>query len=226
MSRHCRLVCAVALAVLLGPAPAQDKKAVNIKGWGTWIDPDGDCKVEADGGKVTITVPKTHHDLSHNDNFAKLNAPRILQKATGDFTVQVKVPAIPLPDKDTSSSGFHSFISCGLLVYVDEKNLVRMERAAEGNGGGEFIWVERFADGKTASRKLHRVANKETTLRLERAGAKLTFSISQDADTAEWTQVHTDDAELPKDLQLGVLAINTTTATFAPELREFKVTAK
>ena len=51
-------------------------------------------------------------------------------------------------------------------------------------------------------------------------------SCKKDADAATWTEVHTDDAELSKDLQVGVLAINTTTATFAPELREFKLTAK
>jgi regulation of enolase protein 1 (concanavalin A-like superfamily) len=226
MSRKCTLLFAVVFAALLGPAPGQDKKALTIKGWGTWIDPDGDCKVEAKEDKVTITVPTTHHDLSSNDNFTKLNAPRILQKASGDFSLQVKAAALPLPGKDTSSSGFHSFISCGLLVYVDDKNFIRMERAAEGNGGGEFVWVERFTDGKPASRKLHAIANKETALRLQRSGAKLTFSISQDAEAATWTEVHTDDSELPKELQVGVLAINTTTAIFAPELREFKVTAK
>ena len=226
MGRHCTFALVIGLAALFGAVQGQEKKSAVIKGWGTWIDPDGDCKVVQDGGKVTITVPKTHHDLSSNDMFTKLNAPRILQKARGDFELQVTVPTIPLPDKDTSSSGFFSFNSCGLLVYVDDKNFIRMERASEGNAGAEFIWVERFTDGKPAGRKLHPVANKETALRLQRTGNKLAFSISQEADAKTWTEIHTDDAELPKDLQVGVLAINTTTSEFAPELRAFKVSAK
>jgi hypothetical protein len=113
MARHCTLALLIGLAALFGAVPGlpgQEKKDADIKGWGTWIDPDGDCKVAADGGK--------------------------------------------------------------------------------------------------------------------RTGNKLTFSISQEADAKTWTEIHTDDAELPKDLQVGVLAINTTTSVFAPELHAFKVSAK
>ena len=96
--------------------------------------------------------------------------------ARGDFELQVVVPTIPLPEKDASSSGGFSFNSCGLLVYVDDKNFLRMERASEGNSGSEFLWIERFADGKSAVQKFHPVANKETALRLQRTGNKLTFT--------------------------------------------------
>src|SRR5687767_7154359 len=106
--------------------PAGEKKPQSIKGWGDVIDPDGDCTVKEAGGKLTITVPKTHHDLTYNEQFTKLNAPRILQKVYGDFTLQVKVHPIPLPGKDTSSSGAHSFTSTGLLVWQDDKNFIRL----------------------------------------------------------------------------------------------------
>ena len=226
MARHGRFALVIGLAALFGAVQGQEKKSTVITGWGTWIDPDGDCKVVQDGGKVTITVPKTVHDLSYNDKYTKLNAPRILQKAGGDFELQVTVPAIPVPDKGTSSSGFVSFHSCGLIVYVDDTNYIRMERASEGDAGTEFIWVERFSGGKPAAYKFHPVANKETALLLQRTGSKLTFAISQEADAKTWTEIHTDEAELPKNLQVGVVAINTTPRVFAPELRALKVTAK
>src|SRR5262245_37045211 len=170
MSRRCTIVFAIGFVVLLGAAQAQDKKGVTIRGWGAWIDPDGDCELLIDAGKVTITVPKTPHDFSSNDMFTRLNAPRILQPASGDFEMQVTAPRIPVPAKNSSSSGFFSFLSCGLLIRVDDKTFIRMERASEGNGGAEFIWVELFKDSKPASHKMHRVANQPTILRLERKG--------------------------------------------------------
>ena len=87
-----------------------------------------------------------------------------------------------------------------------------MERASEGNSGSEFLWIEHIADGKSADRKFHPIANKEAVLPLERTGNEFTFSIRQEADAKTWTEIHTEEAELPNDLQVGVLAINTTTS--------------
>ena len=214
---------AFAVCLCAGSAPAVGKKTQTIKGWGEVVDPDGDCTVKEAEGKITITVPKTHHDLTYTEQFTKLNAPRILQKAQGNFLIQVKVHAIPLPGKDTSSSNAHSFTSCGLLIWQDDRNFIRMDRAAEGNGGGEFVWVERFTNGRAEVQRFHPVENRAIHLRIARAGNKLTFSFTQDADAKEWTEVHTDDVNLPNDLQVGVLAINTTTSDFSPQLEGLQV---
>src|SRR5687768_13293767 len=63
----------------------------DIKGWGTPIDPDGDCAFQADAGKLTITVPgeAKPHDLSAE--LSSTTAPRVLQPLKGNFVLQVKV---------------------------------------------------------------------------------------------------------------------------------------
>ena len=47
------------IPVALDPAP--QGQARTFKGWGDVIDPDGDCKVALEAGKLTIAVPGTLH---------------------------------------------------------------------------------------------------------------------------------------------------------------------
>ena len=142
----------LAVCLLLAPASADEKPAQTIKGFGTVVDPDGDCQVKEENGRVTIVVPKTHHDLTYTEDYTKLNSPRILQDVKGDFRLEDKVEAFELPNDKASSGGKYSFVSSGLLVWQDDHNFIRMDRAAVGNS--PFIWVERFQDGKSVSQKM------------------------------------------------------------------------
>lgn len=214
----------LAAGLLLGAVPDAERKDAP-KEWGTVVDPDGDCRVRQDGDRITITVPPTHHDLTYTDKFMKLNAPRVLKPVTGDFRLEATVPAVPLPAKGTSSSGAHSFVSGGLLVWADDKNFIRLDRAAEGESGSEFVWVERFTDGMSAAQKLHPVKNLATALRVERRGDRLTFAIRQALDPDAWEEVHAEDVKLPAAVRVGAHAINTTTREFAPRLEGLRLTA-
>ena len=71
--------------------PKADVPGKELAGWGTAIDPDGDCQITAEGSAVTMTIPATLHDL--NADIDKYNAPRILRDVQGDFEIQVKVSA-------------------------------------------------------------------------------------------------------------------------------------
>jgi regulation of enolase protein 1 (concanavalin A-like superfamily) len=208
--------------LVFNPAMADETKPQMIKGWGTVVDPDGDCKVSEENGKLTIAVPKTYHDLTHFEGQTKLNAPRILQKVKGDFCIQVKVNVFPLPAEDTSSSGKFSFVSAGLIVWHDTNNFIRIERAAE--SGRPFVWIEHFENGKATTQKLEVIADNTTYLRFTKSGTKLTYETSQDGST--WQQIEAEDAMLTESVDVGVLAINTTTRNFAPQLEGLIVTAK
>jgi regulation of enolase protein 1 (concanavalin A-like superfamily) len=205
---------------------AGPQKAQTIKGWGTLVDPDGDCKIAEDKDKLTITVPNVLHDLTYQADFAKQNGPRVLQETDGDFSLQVCVKAFPRPDMNTSSNGKFSFVGSGLLIWVDAKNFIRLERSAEGDGGGLFVWLERFQDGKSVLQRPTIIDDKDTWLQVERKGNKFSFALKVDKDDKAWKTVETQDVELPKKLQVGVHGINTTTKVFAPQLEELKLNAK
>jgi regulation of enolase protein 1 (concanavalin A-like superfamily) len=217
------LVCAPLVAA---PPPAADK--AKVAGWGDVIDPDGDCKVTLDKDVLTITVPKTHHDLTYQEDVTKLNAPRVLQAADTDFTLTVKVKAYPPPKGLESSSGKHVFVSTGILVWQDEKNYVRMERASSGQGDQTnlFGYLEQFVDGKTKETGGAEIGDTDTGFRVTRKGTKVTFETDEGAAGKNWATVK--ELELPAGakLKVGVHAINTTTKEYAFQLSGLELKTK
>ena len=112
-----------------------------------------------------------------------------------------------------------------MLIWLDDKNFLILDLAAEGAVVAPFVWAERFEDGKAVSQKLSRLSGDgDTWLRIVRKEDKLTLSFSDDGD--KWTEAHTEDVKLPEKLKVGVLAINTTTTEFVPTLEAFKLQNK
>jgi regulation of enolase protein 1 (concanavalin A-like superfamily) len=212
-------------ALCWGQGSKSESKTADLEGWGAITDPDGDCKVAAEKGMLTIVVPKTHHDLTYTVDYTRLNSPRVLQPAEGDFTLEVNVPAYPLPTDAGSSGGNHSFVSSGLLIWLDDKNFIRAERAAVAQGKAPFLWVERFKDGKSATQKFKPFEDKAVGLRIVRKGNKLTYLCDQDGEGKNWLEFHSDEAEFPAKLSVGVTAINSTDREFAVKLSGLKLTA-
>jgi regulation of enolase protein 1 (concanavalin A-like superfamily) len=219
-------ILSIGLCLALPLGLVDQEKFQTIKGWGTVVDPDGDCRFEAKVGKLTITIPKLPHDFTYRPDFANQNGPRILQEVNGDFSIQVRVKAFPRPEKNTSSSGKYSFVGSGLLVWVDNKNFIRLERSAEGNAGTLFVWLERFQDGNSVARKMTKIVDQDTYFKVERKANKLSFAIKQGGDEQPWVEVQTQDGDLPQMLKVGVHAINTTTKVFSPQLEELKLITK
>lgn len=218
------LLALVAYNVLTA-APVKERKAQTIEGWGTVIDPDRDCKVMEDGGRVTITVPTTRHDLSLFNGKQQHNAPRILQDVKGNLLAGVKVRTFPPAQANTASGGKISYHSAGMLLWLDDNNYVRLERGSCGETAQLFIEAEHWQDNKLVSWKsIPLLVDRDTWLRMIRADGKLALSFSDDGDT--WTEALAPEMKLPEKLKIGVLAINTTTTEFAPILEEFKVEKK
>lgn len=221
-------ICALSVVLLAccmwcGRGAVADEAAPReIKAWGEAIDPDRDCTFEGHNAKFSITIPGKHHDLTYTDRYKKLNSPRVLQEVKGDFVLEVKVKAFELPQPKTSSGGDFSFVSGGLLVWQDDKNFVRLDRAAEGGSGGPFVWFERFTDGKSARHTLKKTSNEDTLLRVERKDNKLIFS-TKDEGQEKWSEVLADETKFPEEVKAGVLAINTTKQEFVANFADLKL---
>lgn len=69
----------------LSPSRADDEKPQEITGWGVVTDPDGDCTVAEDDGRLTIRVPGSLHGLYplQQDEKKRSNAPWVLQELKG-----------------------------------------------------------------------------------------------------------------------------------------------
>jgi regulation of enolase protein 1 (concanavalin A-like superfamily) len=215
----------LATLAVVAAAPVKEKKAQTIKGWGTVIDPDRDCKVTEEESTVTIKVPTTRHDLSVFEDKPQHNAPRVLQDVKGDFRAQVKVHVFPLAQANTASGGTISYVSAGLLLWLDDDNYVRLERGSNGETASLFIEAEHWQEGKLVSWKsILLSADRDTWLHIIRKEDKLTLAFSDDGD--KWTDALAREVKLPEKLKIGVLAINTTVKEFTPTLEAFKVQSK
>src|SRR5438105_115775 len=102
------------LGYLLGLGVYADENPVrNIKGWGDLVDPDNDCPVRVDDGKVTVKIPSTAHDFAAE--LQRWNAPRILSEVKGDFIIDVQVSGDFKPVEASTIGTRRSYNGAGLL---------------------------------------------------------------------------------------------------------------
>jgi regulation of enolase protein 1 (concanavalin A-like superfamily) len=188
------------------------------------IDPAGDCEFSESDGKVTISVPATHHDLNPSPQFDNVSAPRVLEDVEGDFVTKVKVDVFERPKAKTSSNNNHSFVAAGLVIWQDDKNFVRLMRAANGETGRLFVHLEVWADGQFQGDGYQDLHDKATYLRISRTKDQFSFAWSEDGK--EWLVFAMGQLQIPKKLKVGVAAINSTTKQFKPEFQEFALQPK
>lgn len=225
MKRVLVLLFAVPLVAFAAPAP-KDPLAL----WGKAVDPAKDCKFEAKDGKLKITVPggKEPHDLSAELN-APMAAPRVVREIEGDFQLEVNVEAFEVPEGTAGGTERNvAFWGAGFLVWQDEKNYVRLERAMfrrdeqapcyisfELRKNAEFVKFGTPDDGNLDPKK-------GAMMRLKRTGNIFTAAVSEDAGKT-WNELKTLEVELGKKLQAGVVAVNTSKADFAPEFAKYTI---
>ncbi len=103
-----------------------------VKGWGQWIDPDDDCNLSFDDHRLVITIPDSPHGLDADRS--QMNSPRVMRIVSGDFAINVTIDGgFWKPNLDAPSA--REYVSGGLLLMLDEKNYVRLERATFTNNG-------------------------------------------------------------------------------------------
>jgi regulation of enolase protein 1 (concanavalin A-like superfamily) len=206
-------------AAAADPPTPEDAKA--IEGWGTWVDPDGDCDVRAEDDAVIITVSPAVHDLwpENPEPKQRANAPRLLRDVKGDFTAEVKVAGTVL--------GGEFFRSGAMLIWQDERNFVRFERAGSfrDKKPRHYCWLHVFKDGKrVVNLQKEPVKDAETILRLERKGDRLVASFSQD-DGKTFTKYPAQDLALDADVKVGVAALNASKAELTVRFEHLQLAA-
>ena len=219
MVRLVALGClAIGLVLVASGSSASEQVSQLIKGWGQTEDPDGDCTISAREGKVTFSIPGTAHDLWPGDS-RKVNAPRILQDVEGDFAVQVRVASSVKPE-----SGF--FRAGTLLIWLDDKTFIRLDSACAHRGASTFdfyCYLHVFKDKeRLVNEHLRPLKDQPTDLRLDRRGARIMASFSQDG-TRSWRAFEEKTVDLPRKLKVGVAAVNGTTSPFTVTLEDFKI---
>lgn len=222
--------CCFCLLVVIGSAPglslAQPPKSKVLPGWGESVNPRNDCKFKATDGALKLTLPAVAHDLSVEIH--RMNAPRVIQPVKTDFILQVKVSGVSHPGAQSVIPGRRPFCSAGLLVWQDEWNYIRFERASLLNGGNATTYAswELRQDGKFARAGRGDelpLGGLDSWLRVTRRGN--TFSAAASADGQNWSPLPDIKLAAKPGLQVGILAVNDTPAPFSPQFQDFSLEA-
>jgi RNA polymerase sigma factor (sigma-70 family) len=206
------------------PTPAKPVGGVTLNGWGTILDPSDDCRFLLDKDKLTLKVPGSDHALCIEQN--RMNAPRVLREVEGDFIVQVKVSG-EYPNGSVSVvPSRRSFHGAGLVLWQDENNYIRLERAklSDGDENTSYGSFELRKDGqfeRVGTTGEVPLADQEAFLRLERHGDKVLAAVG--ADGIRWTWFEPLNVALARKLKVGLVAGHNTSTGFAPEFSEYKL---
>lgn len=194
------------------PAPPPPNTARHIAGWGAVVDPDGDCRISAEGDRLTITLPAGLHDMWYGrlEPEKRYNAPRILQTVTGDFTAQVKVTA-PLEGPADDNGQFSR--AAGLFIYESDSHYLRHERnrfISDRQPGVGWSWMPPLYDREGQristwhSSKDGPFHGGSTWLRMERSGQIVTTWMSHDGN--QWIETGRHETTFAPTVQVGILA--------------------
>ena len=217
----------VVAAVLMTPSAfAQNKPTASLKGWGEVIDPDGDCRIGQEGGTLSIAIPATLHDLSAEAGH--MNAPRVIKDIEGDLIAQVKVSGNFSHSGQRTSNRYLAYHGGGLVLWQDDRNYARLERAALLDQNGQVVHYANF-EIRRGGRRLRTPANvrlpdQSAFLRLERRQGKIFGSVS--VDGVKWTAFDPFVIDPKGLLKLGVCAINTSTEPFTAQFSDLEVFKK
>lgn len=226
-------LCVMALAQLAtanNPAPVTPGSvaSLQIAGIGSITDPSGDCRFEGNSERLTIDIPGSDHALDTEQN--RMNAPRVLQEVTGDFSAEVTVSGNYPENTVTIVPGRRPFQGAGLLLWVDSGTYIRLERAQVGiNVDGSLRHVfypswELRLEGKTlrwGNGADGILTSPKTTFRITRIGNRVSGAVSEDGAT--WRELDPLTVKLPEKVLIGVVAGHDTTTAFQATLEKFTV---
>jgi regulation of enolase protein 1 (concanavalin A-like superfamily) len=225
MKRSMIPILVLALSVGSIFCQADDNGPHTLPGWGTTIDPDGDCQFLQKDSTLQILVPATIHDLNP---WRGQNAPRVVARVAGDFAVQVKVTGEFLPGMTSAGKGA-PFNGAGILIWENDRNYVRIERDAYWASGMlmcypplmEYWHKGRYSGANEEPASAEYFQGNSTWLKAERRGKMMTVSISHDG--LDWKLVKNFPVELADENLVGVAALNTSDLPFTVEFSDFSI---
>jgi regulation of enolase protein 1 (concanavalin A-like superfamily) len=197
----------------------------DLPGWGRVYDPSRDCEVslDADHNRLRITVPGTPHTLSVENSSLPMSAPRVVHHVRADFTAEVRVLGRLAPGQ-SKTTHYDPFHGAGLIVWQDAANYLRLERAVGFINGRShpYLNYELREGGRLAMSLGITIEDRSLFLRLRRQGPA--FSAWYSRDGRRWVRLANVNATFNDQLDVGVVAVNSSARTLSAELERLNIT--
>jgi regulation of enolase protein 1 (concanavalin A-like superfamily) len=190
------------------PGDGGEKRSRQLTYWGELIDPDGDCELKLENGALACEVPGTLHDL--NIDIDKVNGPRVVQGVEGDFVAEVKVTGSFQPGGIPTGPKSVPYNGGGLLVWLDQGNYIRLERASMYRNGRVMAFLDFESREQGTRAQVHNKGGldpkQDLWLRIERRGNVISGFLSPDGK--DWEGLKPIEVDWPSRLKVGVDVIN------------------
>jgi regulation of enolase protein 1 (concanavalin A-like superfamily) len=225
LQRSCLLSVIMAAACTTAAVADGDEARPNdLPGWGRVIDPWRDCDISLDreNDRLNIRVPGTAHVLSAEVPQLPMNAPRVVRSVRGDFTANVRVLGQLEPGRSRTTH-YNPYHGAGLIVWQDPSNYLRLERAVGTIDGRHHPYVnyELREGGLLAVSRGFAIGDGALYLKLRRQGNALSAWYSFDG--RRWVGLGRVDATFDDQVEVGVVAVNSSKLTLSAELEMFNI---
>ncbi len=168
------------------------------KGW-EMIDPEkvNPSDFDTKDGVLRLRIPSGKDLYGEN-----MTAPRLLKPVKGDFEIETRVKFSPTQD----------YQGAGILIFRNDNNYLRLERAFGGTGGGEsgirFDKREDETYEPVAMPDKFATSAREVELKFRRVGKEFT-AFWREAGKAEWVEVGKVTSSYPETVQIGLIGVST-----------------
>lgn len=182
------------------PTPTLCSKAFSgefgdiLDGHWMWVDPDKNSshRVLNRSGANWLTIGTVSgHDLFPGN----MRAPRVLQPLDGDFSIETQV------DFDPPAA----YQGAGLLVWQDENNFLRLERAYGDTQGIEFDKMQKGVYSRITLTRQAPFNGSPMSLLLQRKGDHFTASWNSGVN---WDTIGETDQPFASNVQVGLAVVN------------------
>jgi hypothetical protein len=227
--RRSLLLLLLPLAAVAAPVPKETEAAKMKRLFGEVADAKKGYDFALDGDKLMLTMAAGASDHLQD------NTPRIGREVSGDFEATVVVTLAP-PMKNIEDAGKLPYLAAGLAVWGDKRQVVKRQRlfsslgrgrkAANADGWESAILHWDYSKEDDQQYGGHAFDNQFQTcdrrhLRIRREGGKLDYADSMDGKT--WKRWAAIRIELPDDVHVGVVGLNTTSAECTATFSDFTV---
>lgn len=210
--------------LMVASAPIPKARPSNLKEFGTVVDPSKQCKFDAEGTKLKITLPDI--PLSLTDDAGRSNAPRVWREIEGDFSVTVRV-AVTFPDNPvTDVPDQEPAVTAGLILGYEKDYYVTLQRSHAMLGNkrmttNELHYNEPGNPGTGMSSAPKPLKLDPFYLRIIRQGQGLFVETSEDGKT--WVAMSQPKLPLTKSVFVGVMCENTTGASMTATFDQYEL---
>ncbi len=194
------------------------------------------CDYEQDGPRLTITAPRDEPHLLI-PKISTVNAPMCLteEPVDDDFIAMVTVVGTIQPGnrplrhpQRRRENLFFAFASAGLILWQDEQNFVRIERAARGWPNDlnkeHYLLVEAVQDGDYAGHEYINIPDQLAKLRAIRyEGA---FYLQYSPDSRVWWAFPELSVLLNDEIRVGLCVNNASKRDFKGHFEDFTLLTK